>query len=121
MKQIAILTTDTVVSNYGDDYATIAKSITEWSEVSEEDYKLLRSWCGRNNSYILVNREDVKPEFIPKLVSQFLVLANEERRKEEERKQKAEEVKIQREIKKKAKTETQEKKLLEELQKKYAS
>ena len=41
MKKIAILRSETNNDYSGDDGSTIVKSITEWTEVSEEDYKIL--------------------------------------------------------------------------------
>lgn len=39
MREIAIITIKSV--EYYDDYSKIVDSITDWSEVSDEDYKLL--------------------------------------------------------------------------------
>lgn len=120
MKKIAIISSSEVFDNYGDDYQLVAQSITDWSEVSDDDYSLLRSFCGNGNSYTLINREDVKETFIPRLVSEFTALAKVEKEKQELEKKKREEAKLNRELKKKAKTEEQERKLFESLKTKFA-
>ena len=118
MKNIAIITTKD--RSYYDDYETIICSISDWSEVSDEDYTVLKSWCGRNNSYILLERHDKDPKFIPKLVKEFLSYAQEEAIKRQKEKEEAERKRAERELKKKAKTEKDELALLQTLQTKYA-
>lgn len=119
MKQVAILSGDRQYYNYQDDYQLLGLSLSDWSEVSNEDYQLLKSWCGRDNSYTLITREDVNSKFVPRLISEFTMLAHAEKEKQEREKQKREEAKLNRELKKKAKTEADEKKLLETLRSKY--
>lgn len=119
MKKIAIITSKSIIADYDSGYSDIVTSISDWSEVSDEDYQLLRSWCGKNNSYSLLCREDVCENFIPRLVSEFTILAKAEKNQEEQEKIKREEAKQQRELKKRAKTEQAERKLLEALKQKF--
>lgn len=102
-----------------DDYSVkIIESITNWSEVSEEDYNLLNRWA-RNHDYIILERMDVKPDFIPKTIAackeEARIYAEKQRMQREEAARK----KLERELKRKAKNEEQERKLLEELERKY--
>lgn len=80
----------------------------------------MRSFCGNGNSYTLINREDVKETFVPRLVSEFTKLAKAEKERQELEKKKHEEAKLNRELKKKAKTEEQERKLFDSLKAKFA-
>lgn len=113
MREIAIVTYRDKYVNY-DDYERVVDSITDWTEVSEEDYKLLLSFSSKRN-WTILERLDKKPGFVPNTVKAAL----EEVRLEEERqriaKKEAERKKQERLLKKKAKDEAAEKKLLEEL------
>ena len=112
MREIAIITVKEL-SHY-DDYTKVVDSITEWTEVSDEDYLLLCKASCRYNWNVL-ERLDKKHGFILSTVKSAL----EEVRKEEERqrvaKKEAEEKKQERLLKKKAKAEAAEKVLLEQL------
>jgi hypothetical protein len=112
MREIAIFTVKEF-SHY-DDYTKIVDSITEWTEVSDEDYRLLYKFSERYNWNVL-ERLDKKPGFVLSTVEAAL----EEVRKEEEQARLAmavaEEKKQERLLKKRAKDEAAEKKLLEQL------
>lgn len=112
MSEIAIITTKGL--EYYDDYSKIVNSITDWSEVSDEDYKLLVRYSNKYD-WEIIERLDKKPRFILSSVK----AASEEVKLEEERqrlaKEEADRKKQERLLKKKAKDEVAEKKLLEQL------
>lgn len=120
-----------------DDYYSqqiIRQGITEWEDISEEDYQFLR-----NNKHRILNGRNQVERFgygttatiivqddVP--VVERISTIREEIRKEQERDRKESEkraaLKAERELKKqlskRAKTEADERRLLEELQQKYA-
>lgn len=114
MKKIAIITVRDVSIGY-EDQDTIVQSISDWAEVSDEEYTLLRRYLP-SDTYIL---EFTPVEEIPLLVKDFLKKAEAEKEAELARKKAAAKKKRERDLKKKAKTEEQERLLLEELKRKY--
>lgn len=116
MRYIAIIKGRNL-SSY-DDYESVVLSITDWSEVSEEDYKLLNEWV-RNYDYMILERMDTKPDFLPKTIAACKKEAEVYAEKQRKAKEEADRKKLERELKKKARTEAREKKLLEELERKY--
>jgi hypothetical protein len=111
---IAVVTTVDIPTNY-DDYDTVIKSITEWSEVTEKEYEVLRKWCNRQSYYLLLERVDLTPTGL----TEILEKAAKEDAEEKTRRQKQIETAEKRANALKAKKEAKEKKLLEELSKKY--
>lgn len=93
---------------------------TDWEEVTDEEFKLLRRWVkdnwGNDPGYILITESSVK---VKKIVADYLQKAKEE----EEKKSLAEKKRIAREEKRKLtiqlKKEEREKKLLQKLKGKY--
>ena len=116
MRKIAIIKTRDFTSFY--DSETVILSITDWSEVSEEDYKLLDNWS-RKHDYLILERMDTNPDFLPKTIATCKKEAEVYAEKQRKAKEEADRKKLERELKKKARTEAQEKKLLEELERKY--
>jgi hypothetical protein len=53
MRKIAIIKLRDIFYNYGDDSQKVIDSITEWEEVSEEDYALLKDAAGQMNFTVL--------------------------------------------------------------------
>jgi hypothetical protein len=120
MTQIAIIKVHTVTTDYDyDESTTIVDSISDWCDVSEDDLKVLRRTLHMvAPDYRIV--EQVPPNKVPLLVSACIeAVLLEEQRVEKEKKKKAE-AKRQRELKKRAATEAEEKRLLLDLQRKYA-
>jgi ferritin-like protein len=72
---------------YDDDYRHIVNSITEWEEISNEDFLVLQSASYRKGFKILEQPTDVK-DFIAKTVSEEIVRAKAEAIKLEEDKKK---------------------------------
>lgn len=117
MRQIAIITPKIYDSGY-DGYDKVIESITDWSEVTEEEYKLLYSYC-INYDYEIIERQDIKPDFLLKTIEQAKVEAKKHQEKLDKQKEENERKKQAALLKKKAKTEAEEKKLLEQLKSKY--
>jgi septin family protein len=118
MPQIAIIKPKLYSDGY-DDYTKIIDSISDWSEVSNEELKLLKSYCN-NYDYEVIERVDTKPEFIIKTIQQALIEAKKHEEQRAKQKAEAEQKKLERALKKKAKDVAQELKLLAELQAKHS-
>ena len=111
-KEIAIFKAKGI--NTYDDYAKIIDSITDWTEVSQKDYEILTSYSYVRD-WIIIERLDRKEDFIPKTVKVALEEAREFEKKQQLAKETEEKKKQDRLLKKKAKDEVAEKKLLEHL------
>lgn len=112
MREIAIITTKSV--EYYDDYSKIVDSITDWSEVSDEDYKLLVRFSNKYD-WTVIERLDKKPGFLLSSVKAALDEVKLEEERQRLDKEEADRKKQERLLKKKAKDEAAEKKLLEQL------
>jgi hypothetical protein len=119
--KIAIITTREFTRGYGDeydDYSKIIDSITDWEEVSDEDYKTLQYAAPRLNFAIIEQPLDTK-KFIAKSIADYTAIAKAEALREAEEKKKREEAalarKFKKELKDKASKEKMLKKLIEEL------
>lgn len=60
MKNIALLSTREVYYNHGDDHDLIGKGISEWHEISDEDYLALMA--GIPSGIIVICRENLEKE-----------------------------------------------------------
>ncbi len=112
MREIAIITTKSV--EYYDDYSKIVDSITDWSEVSDEDYKLLVHFSNKYE-WMVIERLDKKPGFLLSSVKAALDEVKLEEERQRLAKEEVDRKKQERLLKKKAKDEAAEKKLLEQL------
>lgn len=111
--------------NYGDDYDTVAQSISEWEEVDEEAFKLLKSASayrtnyGDDNRFIVLERLKTDSPTVINTVSAYVKHLKEQKdakeKAEAERKAKADE----RRLKKLAKDEKARLALFEQLQKEF--
>lgn len=123
MRTIAILTTSirTIGRTYNDyeDYYSpveiiIADSMTDWEEVSEEDFQILRG-ASHNGAFTILEKPTNLPQFIKTTVAAHKKkIADEQERIEKEKKQRADEA-LAKKIKKSAKTIEAKKALLEKL------
>ena len=115
-RQIAIIN-HTVGTEYSD-YSVVINSITHWSEVTEEEFQLLKKYQYNNSDIQVLERLDVG-DMIPNTVEEYLQKARTEEEKrikaETEKKRKAEAARL----KKLAKTEAEEKDLLKKLMEKH--
>jgi hypothetical protein len=80
--KVAILIT-TDVYDYDDDYRHIVNSVTEWEEISHEDFAVLQKASYRKGFKIIEQPVDIK-DFIAKTVSEEIARAKEEATKLEE-------------------------------------
>ena len=101
-----------------DDYSVLVESITDWSEVTDEEYALLYNWSNKYD-YTVITRLDKQPDFLPKTISAALEEAKKEQEYLEKQKQEAQKLKLERELKRRARNEKKERELLEALQEKY--
>lgn len=122
MRKIAILVGREVTTyTYDDEWTThnIAASITEWTDVTQEEYSLLQKAQYEKN-FTIIEQMPEQEKFIKKTVAGILerIRQEEELRQKEADKRKA--AAEQRKLKKLAKNEEQEKALLKSLQEKYS-
>jgi hypothetical protein len=91
-KVAILLVTD--IYDYDDDYRHIVNSITEWEEISHEDFLVLQAASYRKGFKIIEQPVDVK-DFIAKTVSEEIARAKAEAAKlEEEKAKRAEAAKL---------------------------
>lgn len=115
MRKIAIITT----LDYGyDDYNKVIESITDWSEVTDEQYKVLYKHRTTLGNYDIIERLDSK-EFIQNTIASYLQHCAKEEIRIAEEKKKQEQRRIAAELKEKAKKESDEIAMLLELHKKH--
>lgn len=104
---------------YGETTKLIAESITEWEEVSDEDFKTLQYAAGRYNYHIVEQPTDTNA-FIARTISDYKKLAESEAKKMAEEKAKREKSALERKWKKELKTKEDKMKLLKKLQEELA-
>lgn len=113
--KIAIITTGyQCVDQYGDDYRRVVESITDWEEVSDEDFKCLKSMEGRLEFAVIERPVDTR-SFVKKTVADYKAYAKAEEKRLEEEKRKREEKARERKFKKELKDKESKKALLEKL------
>lgn len=86
--------------NYDIDYdcPTVIHSITEWCEVSDDDYRTLKKAAAEEGGFsVLTLPEDGVKVFVPKTVQGYLEMARERKRIREEAKAKAAEKRAEKE------------------------
>jgi len=119
MKEVAII--DLYDRDGYDNFNKIVNSITDWSVVSDEDFALLRKAVARKYELTLIERKDRDEKFIPTLIADYIKLEKAEQEQEEKEKAERERRREANALKKKAKTEANEKKLLVALLEKHGS
>lgn len=115
--KIAIIKTRTF-ENYSeyDSYSIqrIVESITDWEEVSDDDYNLLVSASSRSGYQVLEQPTDTK-KFIGKTISDYKKFVEEENARLAEEKKQREEAALQRKFKKELKDQKSKEKMLQKL------
>ena len=115
--KIAIITTRDIFSNYGEDHSVIVDSISDWQEVSHEDYALLCKAQARTyGAFHIIEQPTDTPKFIARTIADYLKLAAEDEKKAAEGKVKREKASIERKHKKELKDKESKLKLLKQLQ-----
>ena len=115
--KIAIITSRDYTRGYGDDYDDYGKiidSITNWEEVSDEDYKTLTYAAHRLNFKIIEQPTDTKA-FIAKSIADYTAIAKAEAIRDAEEKQKRADAALARKFKKELKDTASKKKMLAKL------
>ena len=115
-RKIAIITSRDVWYNYGDDHVRIIDSITDWEEISDENYNLLQKARSRLGHFEILEMPTEQENFIAKTIAQYLTLAEEDAKKAEAEKKKREEAALARKHKKDLKDKESKLKLLKKLQ-----
>jgi hypothetical protein len=100
--KIAIITTAELYYNYGDDRNVVVDSITDWTEVSDEEFKML-SVAQNSLGFTLLEQPTDVPKFVAKTVADYLQMVENQKKKDAEEKLRREEAALQRKIKKEAK------------------
>jgi predicted ATP-dependent endonuclease of OLD family len=116
--KIAIITTRDYTRGYGDDYddyGKIIESITDWQEVSDEDFKTLQYAAPRLNFAIVEQPTDTK-KFIAKSIADYTAIAKAEAIRDAEEKQKRADAALARKFKKELKDKDSKIKMLKRLQ-----
>lgn len=92
----------------------IMETITDWTEVSDEDFKILVDFSTRKGFVVLEQPVDTKT-FVAKTVEEYLTFVKAEKRRQEEEKKKREEAKLKRKSKKEFLDSKSKKELYEQL------
>ena len=122
MHKIAILKVSQY-DRYGDDYGdthwiqTIATSITDWQEVSDEQLSLLHKAQCRMGCFRILERPIDEKNFIAKTVDEYIKIAEEDAKKAAQEQIARETAALQRKLKKEAKTQDDKIKLFHQLKK----
>lgn len=123
MRKIAIVHYEDRYVNY-DDSETFVKSITDWTEVDEETYQLLKrhqfSYLN-GEAYYVVTRPVDEQAFIKQTVAEYIEHAKKEDAKKAAEKKKREDAALQRKLKKQAKDAEARKAMYEQLQKEFGN
>lgn len=120
MRKVAIVIGLESYDYDNDSYRTVATSITDWVEVSNEDYKILVDNQWRSN-YRVIEQPKHPEDFIKKTVADYLAVAKAELARQEAEKQKREEAALQRKVKKEMRDKEKARKMYEELKKEFES
>ena len=113
--KIAIIKTKDMYYNYGDDNEMIAMSITNWSEVSDEDFGILQK-AKYSRNFDILEQPVSTPEFVVQTVADYIKETRKAEEKEKEEKQKREAAALVRKHKKELKTRESKLELLKKLQ-----
>lgn len=115
-RYIAIVTSKDYYPGYGDDgHETIITSITDWTEVTDDEFKALDAARTRLNFMIFERPTDMKA-FVAKTVADYLAFAKAEEKRMAEEKKKREEAALERKFKKELKDKASKLKMLKKLQ-----
>ena len=115
MRKIAIITNSThCFDQYGDDYTRVIDSITDWTEVSDEDYRALGTMQHKLGFNVIEQPTDTKV-FIGKTVAAYIAYAKAEEIAQEKAKKEREVAALARKYKKELKDKDGKEKLLAKL------
>jgi hypothetical protein len=113
--KIAIITTrEFYTGDYGDEYNKVVDSITDWEEVTHDEYIALSSAAPRLGFHLIEQPTDTRA-FVARTVADYLVFAKAEAIREEAEKQKRADAALERKFKKDLKDKASKEKMLEKL------
>lgn len=72
----------------GEKYLTRTSDITNWDDVTEDEYKLVKFWA-KNRGYFVIRQEEIISD--NKLISEIIIEAKKQKQKEEEKERKRKE------------------------------
>lgn len=107
-------------SEYGDPdgYQMIVQSITDWEEVSDEDFRTLQM-ASNTLGYRIIEQPLNTKDFIAKTIKEYTVLARAEEARQAEERRKREEAALQRKLKKELKDTKTKRALYEKLKEEF--
>jgi hypothetical protein len=115
MRKIAIITNSThCFDQYGDDYSRVVDSITDWTEVSDEDYRALAT-MQHKLGFNLIEQPTDTGVFIGKTVAAYIAYAKAEEIAQETAKKQREAAALDRKYKKELKDKDSKEKMLAKL------
>ncbi len=95
-------------------HSRVVESITDWDEVTDEEFKYLRAMESKLG-YHVIERPSDTPSFISKTVADYKVYVKAEKKRMAAEKEKREKEALARKIKKEAKTKVEKEKMLAKL------
>jgi len=101
--------------DYNEDYHKIIESITDWQEVTDDEFKSLQYASGRLGFQLIEQPVDMK-KFVAKTIKDYLAIAKAEEERAAEEKRKRDEVALARKFKKELKDRESKLKMLKQLQ-----
>ena len=119
--KIAIITSrDSYSGDYGEDYQKIIDSITDWDEVTDEEFKTLQFASSRLN-FSIIERPIEPKKFIAKTIADYKAICKAEEVRAAEEKRKRDEAALARKFKKELKDKESKLKMLKKLQEELGS
>lgn len=121
MHKVAIIKVD-YSYNYDDDYSSsqmIVNSITDWTEVSDEQFKLLRNAERLQGDFRVIEQPYDTGEFIRKTVADYIAAEEKRIAAEATAKRKRDEAAQKKKLAKLARDEASRRQMFEELQKEF--
>jgi hypothetical protein len=113
--KIAIITSRDSYGGYdGEDYSKIVESITDWDEVTDDEFKTLQFAAPRLNFSILERPTDT-PKFIAKTIADYKAICKAEETRAAEEKKKRDNAALERKFKKELKDKASKEKMLAKL------
>ena len=114
-RKIAIITSRDTYCGYDDeDYQRIIESITDWDEVTDEEFKTLQFAAPRLGFSILERPIDA-PKFIAKTIADYKAICKAEAEREAAEREKREKAALERKFKKELKDKVSKEKMLAKL------
>jgi hypothetical protein len=99
MRKVAVFWTEDKYYNHGDDYERIISSVTDWEEITDEDFAILQR-AGFKKGFTVIE-QPIKPKiFIEQTIQDFLAEEHESMLKEAAAKKKRAEAAVKKRLEK---------------------